>query len=126
MSKIFASIKIITLTSALFLSVALVFIFYSSVVFGYTLLRGDWSYYADPMGESMVVYENTSDTAGELNAILTAMNTWDNAGARFKFTYGGSNTKCVSCFDNVNQIRWDFESDNFFWRRQPHGLVAIG
>lgn len=87
---------------------------YNHTVFGYTLLRGDWSYYADPMGESVMVYENTSDTTGVLNAILNAMNTWNNAGARFKFTYGGIDTKPVPNPDNVNQIRWDQRDGDYF------------
>lgn len=80
---------------------------YPSSVNCYTLLSGNWNYQTNPMGEPMVVDDNTPDTAGELDAILAAMSTWDNAGAKFKFTYGGRAGNPAPTYDGVNQIRWE-------------------
>lgn len=92
----------------------LVLLFYNPTVFGYTLLGDSWSYQSNPMGESMMVYENTSDTSGALTAILNAMGTWGNSGADFSFTYGGSANKPAPSYDGVNQVRWD-QRDGDFW-----------
>ena len=58
------------------------------------------------MGEPYVVFENTDDVPDELAAIQAAAATWNSAGAKFKFTYGGSSTNPAPLFDDVNEIRW--------------------
>ena len=50
----------------------------------------DWTYQANPMGENYLVNENCADCTGEAVAIRNAATTWNNAGAKFTFSYGGA------------------------------------
>jgi len=61
----------------------------------------------NPMGENYLVNENCSNVTDELNAIKAAMNTWSTAGAKFKFSYGGSTTIKTAVYDNKNVIAWN-------------------
>ena len=86
-------------------------LFFAGIVFAYVLTEDptgvfhDWTYQASPMGENYVVFENTSDTAGELDAIKIAGIAW-NSQADFDFKYGGPGTNPAPALDGVNQIRW--------------------
>jgi hypothetical protein len=64
----------------------------------------DWTYKKNPMGENYVVMENSPGVA---TAIQKAAATWNNAGAKFKFTYGGTASNVAApVSDGINCIRW--------------------
>ncbi len=88
-------------------------IFCSSTLLAYTLSGSDWNYQPDPMGESVLVWDNTSDTADALNAVLNAMTTWNNAGAKFTFACGGNSDSAAPSYNGINQIRWEQRNDDF-------------
>jgi len=64
------------------------------------------------MGEDFLVNENCPDVDDELSAIQAAMGTWNDAGADFTFTYGGSTTVDRAQSDGYNVIAWSDLDDN--------------
>jgi hypothetical protein len=112
----------------------------SEVVFAYVIdtYNGDpidWTYQANPMGEDYLVNENCTDCNGEAVAIRNAANTWNNAGAKFIFSYGGATNitnTTGSAADGINSINW---STNFpsgsttlaqttYWYSIPSGNIT--
>jgi hypothetical protein len=95
----------------------------------------DWTYQANPMGEEYLVNENCADCTGEAVAIQNAANTWNNAGAKFTFSYGGATNianASSSAGDGINSINW---SSNFpsgsttlaettYWYSIPSGNIT--
>ncbi len=63
----------------------------------YALCYQDWTYKANPMGEDFVINGNCADAAAgsassQRTQILNGSDAWNNAGADFQFTYGGTST----------------------------------
>jgi hypothetical protein len=72
----------------------------------------------NPMGENYLVNEKCP--TDWLNAIKAAMNTWSTAGAKFKFSYGGSTPIKQAVYDDKNVIAWNDLPDgtlaqNAYW-----------
>jgi hypothetical protein len=119
--------------------IAIVFLS-SAVVLAYVIenYNGDpidWTYQSNPMGENYLVNENCADCTGEAVAIRNAANTWNNAGAKFIYSYGGA-TSIVNtpeaAADGINSINW---STNFpsgsttlaqttYWYSIPSGNIT--
>lgn len=61
-----------------------------------------------PMAESWVLCANTTDVDGFSAAagVINAANSWTNAGARFRFDFGGFVCNTNPRFDGVNQVGW--------------------
>ena len=88
-------------------------IFSAGFVFAYVINKTatgnviDWTYNKNPMGEDYVVMENCLDCTGVATAMQKAAATWNNVGAKFKFTFGGTTTGVdAPKFDGINCIRW--------------------
>jgi hypothetical protein len=95
----------------------------------------DWTYKANPMGEDYLVNDNCADCNGEAVAIRNAANTWNNAGAKFTFSYGGATNitnTTGSAADKINSINWstDFPSGSTtlaqttYWYSIPSGNIT--
>ena len=52
------------------------------------------------------VNANTADCAGEENSIKAAANTWNSAGSKFLFKYGGATNKTTTGIDSENSVIW--------------------
>ncbi|MCP4593050.1 MAG: hypothetical protein GY842_20135, partial [bacterium] len=64
----------------------------------YGLCGYSWAYKASPMGEDILINANCTDaSAGDAESqrtqILNGVDAWNNAGADFAFTYGGTSTQ---------------------------------
>jgi hypothetical protein len=88
-------------------------LFLDGFVFAYVINKTpngnviDWTYKPNPMGENYMVMENCLDCTGVATAIQKAAATWNSAGAKFKFTFGGTTTGVAAPnFDGINCIRW--------------------
>jgi len=78
----------------------------------------------NPMSEKYVINANTGDCDGELQAVLQAMQTWNNVGsADFYFEYGGpTTTSTYNPNDNgSNEICWISTDPPGF----PAGWIAV-
>ncbi len=102
-----------------------------TVTYSYAGGKWDKGSYPQPMPVPYYINPNTTDTAGELNAVLAAMATWSNvAEADFLFRNGGTTTKSDSAMDGDNVISWvnrDTGSiaTNYFWwyTSQPDRII---
>lgn len=67
----------------------------------------------NPMEESYLINVNTGDAGGNggasafINAIVGGGSTWNNAGAAFKFTYGGASDVTTTGYDEKNVVHWE-------------------
>lgn len=86
-----------------------------SNVYGYTLLGSNWSYMSQPMGESVYIWDNTTDTIGIIQALSNSMASWTNSSADFQFSYGGRADRAAPSYDSFNQIRWAFPASTDTW-----------
>ena len=78
----------------------------------YDLCGYDWTYKTNPMGESYKINANCGDSsAGDAESQRTQVwngaTQWDNAGADFTFTYGGTSTGTAVTYNSTNLIYWD-------------------
>ena len=78
----------------------------------YALCGADWTYKSNPMGESYVVNGNCTDTeagsAGVQRArIQDGAAQWNNAGADYQFTYGGTSAATSVTYNGTNLIYFD-------------------
>ena len=78
----------------------------------YALCGYDWSYYANPMGEDYRINANCSDSAAgdassQRTQIQNAAAAWNNAGANFEFTYGGTSTSTSVTYNGTNLLYFD-------------------
>ena len=53
-----------------------------------------------------VVNENCADCTGEGAAFQSAGTTWNNAGAKFAFSYGGATTATTKSGNSINEVMW--------------------
>jgi hypothetical protein len=103
-----------------------ILLFIVGVVFAYVIHTTDtgdiidWTYQVNPMGENYLVTENCLDCSGEATAIQNAAATWNKAGAKFAFSYGGTTTinNDPSVQDGINCISW---SSTYF----PEGTTTL-
>jgi hypothetical protein len=84
----------------------------------YALCGGDWTYKPNPMGEPYVVNGNCTDaSAGTPAEQVTQINkgpaAWNNAGADFAFTYGGTSSGTSVTYNGINLV--------FFSNNPPDG-----
>lgn len=64
---------------------------------------------AEPMGEHVLINPNTSDTEGELEAVIRALQEWNSeGGAAFSFTYGGPSSATTYGLNELNEVCWGF------------------
>jgi hypothetical protein len=78
----------------------------------YVLCGRDWTYQSDPMGESYKINANCQDgQAGDANSqrtqIQNGANVWNDAGADFEFTYGGTSTQTYVQYNGTNLVYFD-------------------
>jgi hypothetical protein len=78
----------------------------------YGLCGYSWAYQSNPMGESYRINANCADSsAGDANSqrtqIQLAADAWNNAGADFAFTYGGTSTQTSVTYNSTNLIYFD-------------------
>lgn len=82
----------------------------------YGYFRVTYSYMGGRWPGSSVTYKinpNTPDTDGELAAVKAAANMWNNAGANFRFKYGGLSNKTGVSIDGENSIIWvNYDTDS--------------
>ena len=94
----------------------------------YGLCGFDWTYQANPMGENYKINANCVDSsAGDASSqrtqIQNGANAWNNAGADFEFTYGGTSTQTAVSYNNTNLIHFDttppdggsYVAANYIW-----------
>ena len=94
----------------------------------YSLCGYDWSYKANPMGESVVINPNCVDsqagsTAEQIEQIRAGQDAWTNAGADFSFNYGGTSTQTAVSYNGTNLYYFDttppdgggYIAANFIW-----------
>lgn len=72
----------------------------------------DWTYKSDPMGESYRINANCADSsAGDADSQITqiqnGMAGWNDSGADFSFTYGGTSTQTAVDYNGTNLIYFD-------------------
>lgn len=78
----------------------------------YGLCGFSWAYQSDPMGESYRINANCADSsagdaASQRTQLQLAADAWNNAGADFAFTYGGTSTQTSVTFNGTNLIYFD-------------------
>lgn len=78
----------------------------------YAFCGYDWAYQSNPMGESVKVNPNCSDSAAgseaeQLQAITLGMDEWSGAGAAFTFTYGGESGQTAVSYNDTNLMYFD-------------------
>ncbi len=78
----------------------------------YVLCGFDWTYQSNPMGEDYRINANCADgPAGDANSQRTVIqngaNAWNNAGADFLFTYGGTSNVTNVQYDYINLVYFD-------------------
>ena len=78
----------------------------------YALCGYDWTYKASPMGENYVINPNCADSAAgstseQIAAIQNGPQQWNNAGANFEFTYGGTSSSTSVTYNGVNLVYFD-------------------
>ncbi len=78
----------------------------------YELCGPDWTYQSNPMGENYKINANCVDgPAGDANSQRTVIqngaNVWNNAGADFLFTYGGTSSQTYVSFNGTNLVYFD-------------------
>ncbi|MCK4340241.1 MAG: matrixin family metalloprotease [Phycisphaerae bacterium] len=90
----------------------------------YGLCGHDWTYKTNPMGEDYKINGNCVDgTAGsasdQIAEIQNGFNSWNNSGADFAFTYGGTTTH--------DYVSYNYSNDIFFSLNPPGGgdYVAV-
>ncbi|MGB9594352.1 MAG: matrixin family metalloprotease, partial [Anaerolineae bacterium] len=102
-----------------------------TVTYSYAGGKWDKGSYSQPMPAPYYINPNTTDTTGELSAVLAAMSTWSSvAEADFLFRDGGATTKSDAAMDGQNVISWvnrDTGSiaTNYFWwyTSQPDRII---
>ena len=78
----------------------------------YELCGYSWAYQANPMGEDIKINANCADSSAgtaeeQRTQILNGANAWNNAGAEFAFTYGGTSTQTAVGSNGTNLIYFD-------------------
>ncbi|MBU0641246.1 MAG: matrixin family metalloprotease [Planctomycetes bacterium] len=94
----------------------------------YGLCGYDWSYKSNPMGEDIRINPNCVDGAAgtateQETQILNGPGAWNNAGADFEFTYGGTTTQTSISYNGTNLIYFDttppdggsYVAANYIW-----------
>ncbi len=94
----------------------------------YVLCGADWTYMANPMGEVYRINANCADgscgsAASQRTQIQNGSDAWDNAGADFAFTFGGTTTQTNVAFNGTNIVYFDttppagggYLAATFFW-----------
>jgi len=75
------------------------------IVFSFAYTGFCWPHPPNP-NVSFYVNENTPDCTGEASAVNAAASTWNNAGAKFAFSYAGSTSASAYSQNFINEIMW--------------------
>ncbi len=94
----------------------------------YGLCGYDWTYKTNPMGENCYINPNSSDAASgtqadQIQQIQNGFDAWNNSGADFAFTYGGTSSQTSVSYNGTNLIYFDttppsggqYVAANFHW-----------
>jgi hypothetical protein len=77
----------------------------SSVTMSYSYAGYSWPHPPGPV-VTYRINENTNDCTGEGTAVQAAAATWNNAGAKYSFSFSGTTSATTIGYNGINQIIW--------------------